>query len=70
MSQEWMLDLLTDLRVVAEKQAMYELAEHLDDALLLASREIRLCKTCTPLAGAENDVDRDLSRAASDRENA
>lgn len=41
MSQEWMLDLLTDLRAAAEKGAMFDLAEHLDDAIVIAARELR-----------------------------
>lgn len=41
MTNEWMIDVLTDLRNFAEKQAMLELAEHLDDAILVAAVEIR-----------------------------
>lgn len=41
MTNEWMIDVLTDLRKFAEKQAMLELAEHLDDAILVATIEIR-----------------------------
>ena len=33
--------MLADLRKFAEKQAMLELAEHLDDAILVATIEIR-----------------------------
>jgi len=70
MSQEWMLDLLNDLRVVAEKQAMFELAEHLDDAVLLAAREVRASKACSTVASASNELDGDVSRTASDCDNA
>ncbi len=70
MSQEWMLDLLTDLRVVAENNAMYDLAEHLDDALLLAAREIRQSKACSTLAGVDHDLGGDISREAPECENA
>lgn len=41
MTNEWMIDVLADLRKFAEKQAMLELAEHLDDAILVATIEIR-----------------------------
>ncbi len=41
MTNEWMIDVLADLRNFAAKQAMLELAEHLDDAILVASIEIR-----------------------------
>ena len=54
-----MLDLLADLRTVAEKKAMFELAEHLDDALVVAAREIR--------AHAVSDVDADGGDAMGER---
>ncbi len=41
MTNKWMIDVLADLRNFAAKQAMLELAEHLDDAILVASIEIR-----------------------------
>jgi hypothetical protein len=41
MINEWMIDVLADLRNFAAKQAMLELAEHLDDAILVAAVEIR-----------------------------
>ena len=41
MTNEWMIDVLADLRNFAAKQAMLELAEHLDDAILVAAVEIR-----------------------------
>lgn len=40
MTNEWMIDVLTDLRKFATKQAMLDLAEHLDDAILVAAVEI------------------------------
>ena len=41
MNHEWMIDVLADLRKFAKNQAMLELAEHLDDAIVLAVVEIR-----------------------------
>ena len=41
MKHEWMIDVLADLRKFAKNQAMLELAEHLDDAIVLAVVEIR-----------------------------
>ena len=70
MSQEWMLDLLTDLRDVAENRAMFELAEHLDDAVILAAREISVSKACSTLASTDDGMGRDVSRTAAERENA
>ena len=53
MSQEWMLDLITDLRRVAEKSAMYELMEQLDDTLLIAASEIRLADQAAGACGTD-----------------
>ena len=41
MNHEWMIDVLADLRKFAKNQAMLELAEHLDDAIVLAAIEIQ-----------------------------
>jgi len=41
MSHEWMIELLTDIRNVAQKHALVGLAEHLDDAVVLAASELR-----------------------------
>ena len=41
MTNEWIMDVLSDLRSYAEKQSMMDLAEHLDDAILVAAGEIR-----------------------------
>ena len=41
MTNEWMIDVLADLRAFAAKRAMLDLAEHLDDAILVAAVEIR-----------------------------
>ena len=41
MKHEWMIAVLADLRKFAKNQAMLELAEHLDDAIVLAVVEIR-----------------------------
>ncbi len=41
MSNEWMIDVLADLRKFALNQTMLDLAEHLDDAILVAATEVR-----------------------------
>lgn len=50
MSQDWVLELISDLRRVAEKSGLCELSEHLDDALLVAAREIAATR---PLPGVD-----------------
>lgn len=66
MSQEWMLDLLKDLRVVAHRQAMYEVAEHLDDVAVLVAREVQISNACLAAASAEDELDGDVSRAVAE----
>lgn len=41
MADEWTIDVLTDLQKFAAQQATLELAEHLDDAIMVAAVEIR-----------------------------
>lgn len=64
MSQEWMLDLLSDLRGVAEKNAMFDLCEQLDDALVIAAREIRAASACLHEADVADDLGTEFSRTA------
>ena len=41
MKQEWMLDLLTDIRECALNSGMFALAEHLEDSIMIAASEIK-----------------------------
>lgn len=41
MSQEWMIDVLVDLRQYALKNYYVALAEQLDDAIVVAATELR-----------------------------
>jgi len=38
--KDWMIDVLADLRACALNNKMMELAEHLDDAILVAASEL------------------------------
>lgn len=40
MSQEWMIDVLQDLRSFAAQNGMAGLAEQLDDTIMLATEEL------------------------------
>ncbi len=40
MKAYWVIDILKDIRQFSEKNGMMELAEHLDDAIFVAAREI------------------------------
>ena len=68
LSQEWMLDLITDLRGVAEKQAMFQLAEQLDDTLLIAAREIRQTAACQDVTSGEDDLAGAFPRTVAERD--
>ena len=41
MTKDWMIDVLADLRVCALNNKMAVLAEHLDDAILVAATELK-----------------------------
>jgi len=40
MTHDWIIDVLADLKLFARANAMPELAEHLDDAAMVATREL------------------------------
>ncbi|MBE3636670.1 hypothetical protein [Mangrovicoccus algicola] len=40
MQQDWMLDVLADLKSFAQQNGMFALAEHLDDSLMVAAGEL------------------------------
>ena len=40
MQNEWILDVLTDLKTFAQKNGLAALAEHLDDTMLVAATEL------------------------------
>ncbi len=42
MSQEWMIDVLTDLKNFARQNGLMALAEQLDDSILVAAAELKL----------------------------
>jgi hypothetical protein len=42
MSQEWMIDVLTDLKKFATANGLMGLAEQLDDSILVAATELKL----------------------------
>jgi hypothetical protein len=41
MSQEWMIDVLTDLKRFARENGLMGLAEQLDDTILIAAAELK-----------------------------
>ncbi len=66
MTNDWMIDVLTDLRKFATKQAMPELAEHLDDAILVAATELRAIEAGQNILGPDEYQSRDLSGTLAD----
>lgn len=68
MSQEWMLELLTDLRNSATKNGMYELSETLDDALLIAARELSATSTCPLVASGDYELYGEFPRGVAEHD--
>ncbi len=61
MSNEWILDVLSDLRGFAIKQSMPDLAEHLDDAILMAAAQLSVQNA--DVAGPDDPKNRNISGA-------
>lgn len=40
MQEDWVLDVLTDLKTFAQQNGMFQFSEHLDDTLLVAAAEL------------------------------
>lgn len=51
MSQEWMIDVLTDLKNFAQRNGLLGLAEQLDDSILVAAAELKLNDSSRVMAG-------------------
>ncbi|MEM9009686.1 MAG: hypothetical protein AAGE18_00545 [Pseudomonadota bacterium] len=66
-SQQWMIDILMDLRQVAQRNAMMDLAEKLDDAVIVAAAEMSP-KRSVALAGVYGNEARDISGDASEHD--
>lgn len=60
MSEAWMQELLGSMRDMARAQSMYRLAEHLDDAILLAASEFHEaqlgCGSKVPNVGPDTTI--------------
>lgn len=64
MNNEWIIDVLADVRKFACEQAMLDLAEHLDDAILVAAMELR--KGGQTSSGTHERENRSLSTTFTD----
>lgn len=53
MPEAWMLELISAVRDVARANAMYRLAEHLDDAMLIAASEFHTTDAQARTAGQD-----------------
>ena len=68
MSQDWIVEILTDIRKFAHKEGMLTLAETLDDAIIVAAREIRAhAASCKP-ARNNDRTPQTVHRDAAERE--
>lgn len=68
MAQDWMIDILTDIRQYAQKNAMLDLAEHLDDAIIVAASEIRAASVSTDTTERYDHTDRNIHRPTAEHE--
>ncbi|PWR01356.1 hypothetical protein DKT77_17490 [Meridianimarinicoccus roseus] len=61
MQQDWVLDVLADLRTFARQNAYSALAEQLDDTILVAAADIHRVASCR--AGKKNGHERQAGSA-------
>jgi len=61
MSQEWMIDVLTDLRQFAQQNGLMGLAEQLDDTILIAATELKTANQDRTSLGNSTKQDRGVS---------
>jgi len=69
MSQEWMIDVLTDLKKFAQANGLMALAEQLDDSLVVAVTELKLNNQEPVLSRGQTNPDNILHRAIASGEN-
>jgi len=62
MTQEWMIDVLTDLKNFAQTNGLMALAEQLDDSILVAVSELKLNTQDTVTVGGSRPKDIDVHR--------
>ncbi len=68
MAQDWMIDILTDIRQYAQKNAMLELAEHLDDAIFVAAHELKTATVSSDALSGHDDATGEFHRPAAEHE--
>jgi len=69
MSQEWMIDVLTDLKSFARKNGLMGLAEQLDDTILVAAAELNPNAKDAPNIVKSTEQDHRVSGAIGGGEN-
>ncbi|MBL1437077.1 MAG: hypothetical protein COB08_012885 [Rhodobacteraceae bacterium] len=68
--KDWMIDVLADLRACAMNNKMTKLAEHLDDAIVVAVSEISRASGVEAGLGDRRDKVGDVSRRSGKKPNA
>ena len=56
MTNDWILDVLTDLKKFSVANQMSKLAEHLDDTIMIASNELSGSRAAASSVGRLDDV--------------
>ena len=62
MQHEWMIDVLSDLRVYAENHEMARLVEHLEDSILIAAASMQRMQDRKTVLGADEPKTRGIIR--------
>lgn len=68
MSQQWMIEILADLRNCASRNTMFHLAEQLDDAIIIAGREMRSTSDLPKFTSGHDDPNTNPYRATADND--
>jgi hypothetical protein len=68
MKAYWVIDILKDIRQFSEKNGMVNLAEHLDDAIIIAASEIGAKLACAGIVESGTGRSRGVAGAVADNE--
>ncbi len=69
MSQEWMIDVLTDLKQFAKSNGLIGLAEQLDDTILVAVTEMNVNQQSPVKLSGDTNTDHGVHRTLATSDN-
>jgi hypothetical protein len=65
MQHDWIIDVLSDLRIFADNHKLGRLAEQLDDTILMAAAEIKVIEGAGVVVGSDEPTNNHLFGTAS-----